>query len=159
MARLANIERRTVRIDELEATVLIAVVQIVLGVTVLTGEFARLIAILLFFAIGRPIIDEIWLAIVFCEIKGGCHLLDELFRKAAVANESFLGMQILVESLTDNAVGVDRDAYLLKHSIHVGVQLVLTTLSHEDHTSTAFLNITTDVLQLLRGEWQTRSTK
>ena len=99
------------------------------------------------------------MVVLFCEIKGGCHLLDELIGKAAVSNECLLRVEVFVESLTNNAVGVDRYAHQLKHCIHVSVQLVLAALSHEDDASTTFLNIATDILQLLRSEWQTRSTK
>lgn len=90
---------------------------------------------------------------------GVCHLLDELIGKATVSNKCLLRVEILVECLTNNAVGVDRDAHLLKHRIHIGVQLVLAALSHEDDASATFLNIATDILQLLCSEWQTRSTK
>jgi hypothetical protein len=146
MAGFAHIERRAVRIDELEAAMLITVIQVVLRVTVLTRELARLVLTILFFAMSRPVIEKIWLGILFGEINGGCHLLDELIRKATVANECFLWMQVFVERLTNNAVRVDRDAHLLKHCIHIGVQLVLASLSHEDDASTALLNVATNVL-------------
>ena len=159
MTGFAHIERGAIRIDELETAMLITVIQVVLGIAVLFGELARLVLTILFFATGGPEIDKKWLEILFCEIKGGCHLLDELIGKAAVSNECLLRVEVFVESLTNNAVGVDRYAHLLKHCIHVSVQLVLAALSHEDDASTTFLNIATDILQLLRSEWQTRSTK
>jgi len=125
MTGFAHIERGAIGIDELETAMLITVIQIVLGIAVLTGELARLVLTILFFATGG---------------------LDELFGKAAVSNECLLRVKVFVESLTNNAVGVDRYAHLLKHCIHVSVQLVLATLSHEDDASTTFLNIATDIL-------------
>ena len=87
------------------------------------------------------------------------HLLDKLLRQAAISNERFLGVQVFVESLAHDTVRVDGDADLLEHGINIGVQLVLATLSHENHTSTAFFDVATDILQLLSCERQTGSAQ
>jgi hypothetical protein len=50
----AHIESGAIRIDELEAAMLITVIQVFLGVAVLLRELARLVLTILFFAICRP---------------------------------------------------------------------------------------------------------
>lgn len=145
---LADIQSRAVRVDELKTAILVAVVCFVLGVAVLAGIFAGLFVIILFLAAASPKIVMLL-----------CYLLDELVRKAAISDERFLRVQVLVESLADDAVGVDRNTNLLEHCVDVGVQFVLAAFSHRDDNATAIFDVAADILQFLRGERQSGASE
>jgi len=138
-AGLADVDGGSVGVDELEAAVLVAVGQLVLGVAVLLGVLARLVLLLA----------------VFLSLGG----LDQLVVETAVADEGLLGVQILVEGLANDRVAVDADPHLLQHCIDVRVELMLATLRHYNQTSTSLFDVAPDILQLLGIEWQTGTTK
>jgi len=87
------------------------------------------------------------------------YLLDELIIETSVANKGLLGMQILMESLSNYRVTIDTDSYLLKHCIDVGVCLLFASLRHYYHTPTSFFDVPPNVLYLLRIKWQPGSTQ
>ena len=78
-----------------------------------------------------------------------CDLLDELFIETSIANKSLFGMQILMESLSNNRVTIDTDSYLLKHCIDVGVGLLFPSLRHYYHTPTSIFDVPPNILYLL----------
>ena len=74
------------------------------------------------------------------------YLLDKLFIETSIADESLFGMQILMESLSNNRVTVHTDSYLLKHCIDVGVGLLFATFGHYYHTSTSIFDVPPNIL-------------
>ena len=138
----ADIESRAVWVDKFESTVLISIIKVILGVAVLSGK----LAFLLLFFVSTSGSNNL--------VKTTFYLLDELFRKATISNKGLFGMEVLVEGLSNHAVRVYGDANLLEHRIDIGVQFGLATLVHKDDTATALLDVASDILQLLSGEWQ-----
>ena len=88
-----------------------------------------------------------------------CYLLDELVREAAISDERFLRVEVLVESLADYTVRVDRNSNLLEHRVDIGVQFVFAALSHRDDNATTILDVLADVLQFLRRERQSGASE
>lgn len=136
-ARLAHIERRAIGVDELEPAMLIAVVKLIFSVAVLLRVLARLVLIF-FLSTGS---------------------LGEFIREAPIANVGLLGMEVLVEGLPHNAIGVDADADLLEHGVDVGSEFGLAALIHHDDTAATLFDVATDILQLLCIERETGSTE
>lgn len=108
---LPDVQSRTVGVHKFEAAIFVALSRFILGVTVALRVLALLASLLLGLTLGHT---------------------DELLVKATVANESLLRVQVLLESLTDNAVSVDENAKLLEHGVDVGVHAGFATLVHDD---------------------------
>ena len=136
-ARLAHIERRAVRVDELEPAMLITVVELIFSVAVLLRVLARLVLIFLL-STGSPIL-----------ISNSVDLLGEFIREAPIANVGLLWMKVLVEGLPHNAIRVDADADLLEHGVDIGSELGLAAFIHHDDTAATLFDVATDILQLL----------
>ena len=88
-----------------------------------------------------------------------CDLLDELIIETSVANKSLFGMQILMESLSNNRVTIDTDSYLLKHCIDVGIGLLFSTFRHYYHTPSSIFDVSPNILYLLGIKWQPWTTQ
>lgn len=126
---------------------LIAVVKLIFSVAVLLRVLARLVLIFLL-STGSPIL-----------ISNSVDLLGEFIREAPIANVGLLGMEVLVEGLPHNAIGVDADADLLEHGVDIGSELGLAAFIHHDDTAATLFDVATDILQLLCIERETRSTE
>jgi len=131
---LSYVNSSTIGIHKLQPTILISLSHIVLRVSILTRILSWFVPIFLLF---RSISN-----------------FDELIIETSIANKSLFGMQILMESLSNNRVTVDTDSYLLKHCIDVGVGLLFSTLRHYYHTSTSVLDVPPNILYLLGIKWQ-----
>lgn len=135
--RFADVESGAVRVDELEAAILIPIVELVLGVAVLS----RILASFLFLALGA-----------ICGFY-------KLLRETAIANKGFLRVEVLVECFPHNAVRVHANANLLQHGVDISLEFGLTTFIHHDHATPTFLNVAAYVLQLLGSEWKSGTSE
>jgi len=128
---LAYVQRRTVWVNKLQASILISRCKVIIYVLVAFSVAAGLLRGLLRLAVGYA---------------------HQFLIKNPIADEGFLGMEVFVEGLPDNRVSIAADTDLLKHGIDVGLELVLATLSHDNHNGPTVLDVEADVLELLRGE-------
>ena len=135
----SHVDSCSIRIDKLYSSILISLCHIVFRVSILTRVLSWLILILFLFITLSS--------------------LGELVIETSVANKSLFGMQILMESLSDNRVTIDKNSYLLKHCIDVGVCLLLSALRHYYHTPTSFFDVPPNILYLLRIKWQSRTSQ
>ena len=139
--RLAHVEGRAIRINELKAAIFVSVGEFVLRVLVALGVFSLLTLALFGLSLGNA---------------------HELVVEAPVADESLFGVKILEEALSNDRVSVAGNTNLLEHGIDVGSKLLFTSLRHhEQHAATRF-DIGQQVLQLLCSEgrsWTTEQQK
>ena len=84
---------------------------------------------------------------------------DQLFVEHSVSNECLLRVQILVEVLTNDGVGVHTDSNLLEERVDVRIDSRLTTFLHDDEGTAAALNVVANVLKLVAREWQSRASQ
>lgn len=145
--RFADVESGAVRVDELEAAILIPIVELVLGVAVLS----RILASFLFLALGAICGSNL--------VNYKLHLLYKLLRETAIANKGFLRVEVLVECFPHNAVRVHANANLLQHGVDISLEFGLTTFIHHDHATPTFLNVAAYVLQLLGSEWKSGTSE
>jgi hypothetical protein len=68
-------------------------------------------------------------------------------------------MQVFEEGFPDDAIIVHTDSQLLQHRIHIGLQFLLASLSHEQDHSSAFINVAPNILQLLGAERLPRASQ
>ena len=106
-----HIECGTIWIDEFEATILVALNQLILANCVSLGILARLGIRLLGFALGDA---------------------HDLLVEDTVADEGLLRVQVLVEVLPDDRIRIHTNAHLLQESINVRVQSALASFLHDD---------------------------
>ena len=132
-----HIKRRSIRIDKLKATVLIALYEVIR----ISSEF---------FCIFTSLLSGLF-GLAF----GDTH---EVLIKNAVTNEALFRVQVLVEVLPDNWVTIDTDTDLLQEGINIGVDSAFTSLLHNYERAASALNVVPDVLQLMAREGQARPT-
>ena len=139
MCWFPHIDCAPVRIHKLQAAIFVSIGELVLGVSVFLGVLSWLVSI-----------------VCSCLSVGS---LDQLLVEASVSNECFLGVEVLVESLSYNRVTIEADADLLEHSINISVLFLFATFIHHDDAPTSFLDVSSDILQLLGVERQPWSTQ
>ena len=84
---------------------------------------------------------------------------DKFVVENAIGHECFLWVQILVESASDDRIGIDADTELLEHCVDVSAEFLLSSLGHEDECAATIVDVAPDILKLLSIKWKTRASQ
>ena len=131
LSGFSHINCASVRIDELQTSVLISVRQFVSVVLVALSIFTLLLLLTLGFSIRHS---------------------HQLFVQDSVPNKCFLGVEVLIETLPNNRVSVDADSNLFEHGVNIGGKFVFSAFCHNDEDTASILNVEADVLEFLGSE-------
>jgi hypothetical protein len=135
---LPHIKRGAERVDKFHAAVLVPLRKVILRVAIPFGVFALLHLALLCFALSDA---------------------HELLIEAAIADKGFFGVQIFVETLSNDRIVVHVDSKLFQHCIDVGVGFLLATLLHDNEDGAAIFDVVANILELLAREWHAGTTQ